>query len=118
MILKFGMEKLENLGYFSLADSLALSSVVLDLLTSKSPIFRFCTFWEHKHLDGFWRCGDQSLPRFICIDQVYVVILKSCTILELVAVQSGLKSIKMAQNFAVLTPCEIFFWGGADLSDV
>jgi len=33
----------------------------------------------------------------------------------MVAIQSGLGSIKMAHNFAVLTPYEIF---GADLSDV
>jgi len=54
---KFGTKKRETLGYFTLADSMALSSAVLELLTSESPIFRFRTFWGHKHPDEFRRWG-------------------------------------------------------------
>jgi len=39
-IAKFGMKKLETWGYFPLADSMALSSAVLESLNSESPIFR------------------------------------------------------------------------------
>jgi len=35
------MKKLDSLSYFPLAATLALSSAVLELLASESPIFRF-----------------------------------------------------------------------------
>jgi len=53
MIAKFGKKKQETLGYFSLTDSMVLSSSVLELLTSESPIFQFRTFWGHRHQGGF-----------------------------------------------------------------
>jgi len=111
-IAKFGTTKLETFGYFPLADRMALSLAVLELLIYESSIFRFCTFWGTNTQTDFgdgrpifskfqdiitqsstqskFRCGYEKLHRF-----------------KMVAVQSCLwliKTAQMVQNFAVFKP--------------
>jgi len=76
-------KKTDTLGCSPLRDSMALTSAILELLTSESPIFRFCTFWRHKHLDGFRR-WETNLHKvlghdspIICAEHVYFGVPKN-----------------------------------------
>jgi len=61
----FYAKKLDLLSYFPPVVTLALSLAVVELLTSESPIFRFCELWGLKSPDGFRRWYDQSVSNFV-----------------------------------------------------